>query len=223
VTCSELIATWLVAAGTLILAAVAVFQDTIRGWFYHPAFRVSIKTAPPDCGAIPITNNGVFVANSIYLRLWVENVGNATARNAEIYASELRRRRLDQVWEKVSWFPPMNLKWAHIGVMYFPTIAAGMGKHCDLGHITDPTRRNFTGEDAPQLALTVQQTSLAFDLIVSPNSKSHIIGPGEYELDILVAAENVRPIKRTITISLRGMWDPDETKMLRDGIGVSVL
>ena len=98
-----------------------------------------------------------------------------------------------------------------------------MGKHCDVGHIADPARRDMLREDAPRLALTNQQTSLAFDLMAAPNHKGHIVGPGEYQLDILVAAENARPIKRTIAISLRGTWNPDETIMLRDGVGVTML
>jgi hypothetical protein len=116
----------------------------------------------------------------------------------------------------------MNLKWANVGTIYFPSIAPEMGKHCDVGHIVDPARRHLLGEDAPRLALTNQQTSLAFDLMAAPNHRGHIIGPGEYHLEILVAAENVHPIKRTITISLRGTWDADETRMLRDGVGVSI-
>jgi len=39
----------LVAFGTLVVAAVAVFQETIRAWFYQPCFGVSVKTEPPDC------------------------------------------------------------------------------------------------------------------------------------------------------------------------------
>lgn len=218
-----MVADWVVAAGTLVLAAVAVFQETIRGWFYHPAFRVSTKTEPPDCVAVPVTVDGTFVADSIYLRIWVENVGNATAKNAEVYASGLRRRRADGTWEQVGAFPPMNLTWANIGTIYFPSIAPEMGKHCDVGHIVDPTRRHLLREDAPRLALTNQQASLAFDLMVAPNHRGHIIGPGEYQLDILVAAENVRPIKRTVAISLRGTWDTDETRMLRDGVGVAIV
>lgn len=218
------VADWLVAAGTLVLAAVAVFQETIRAWFYHPAFQVSIKTEPPDCVAVPFTRtDGTFVANSIYLRLWVENIGNATARNAEVYAKELCRKRADGTWERVGTFPPMNLKWANLGAIYFPSIVPEMGKHCDIGHIVDPACRQLLREDAPRLALTDQQTSLAFDLMVAPNHRGHIIGPGEYQLEILVAAENVRPIKRTLTIFLRGTWDADETRMLRDGVGVTIV
>lgn len=43
------IATSVLATGTIILAAVAIFQDTIRGWVYHPTLRATIKTGPPDC------------------------------------------------------------------------------------------------------------------------------------------------------------------------------
>jgi hypothetical protein len=212
-----------VALGTLILAAVAVFQETIRGWFYRPKFQVSIKGGPPDCHAVPITSNGTFVANSIYLRIWIKNIGNATARNAEVYAEDLQRQRADGTWERVVEFPPMNLKWANIGKIYFPVIAPKMGKHCDIGHIVDPSRRHLLFEDSPKLNLNNQQASLAFDLIIAPNHKGHIIGPGEYRLKILVAAENIRPIRKIIAISLRGHWDADETRMLRDGVGLSIL
>jgi hypothetical protein len=75
------VADWVVAVGTLVLAVVAVFQDSIRAWFYRPRFDVTVKTAPPDCVAVPFTNQaGTVVAHSVYLRVWVENVGNATGR-----------------------------------------------------------------------------------------------------------------------------------------------
>ncbi len=116
----------------------------------------------------------------------------------------------------------MNLKWSNVGAIYFPMIAPETGKHCDIGHVVDPAQRARLGEEAPRLNLSSQETSLTFDLMVSPNHKWHIIAPGEYQLDIFVSAENVRPIKRMIEISLRGSWDSDESKMLRDGIGIAV-
>jgi hypothetical protein len=218
------IADWLVAVGTLVLAAVAVFQGTIRGWFYRPAFDVSAKTEPPDSVAVAFTQpDGTFVADSIYLRLWVRNTGNATAKDVEVYARELRRQRADGTWERVAPFPPMNLKWANAGgLVYFPSIAPAMGKHCDLGHVVDPQRRQLLREDNPRLQLNDNQTSLAFDLMVAPNHRGHIIGPGEYQLDILVAAENARPLAKMVSLSLRGTWYPDETRMLRDGVGIAI-
>jgi heme/copper-type cytochrome/quinol oxidase subunit 1 len=49
------IGTVVLATGTIVLAVVAIFQDTVRGWFYYPALEVSIQTQPPDCIAVPIT------------------------------------------------------------------------------------------------------------------------------------------------------------------------
>jgi len=218
------VADWLVATGTLIVAVVAVFQDSIRARFYRPNFRVSTKAEPPDCVAVPFTDkDGGRIADSIYLRIWVENIGNATAESVEVYAKELHRQREDGRWETVSSFPNMNLVWSNIRAMLFPSISPEMGKHCDVGHITDPASRHHMRESNPRLHLATQQTSLAFDLIATPNNRNHIIGPGEYRLEILVAAKNARPIKRTIAISLSGTWDSDETTMLRDHVRFAVL
>jgi hypothetical protein len=212
----------LVALGTLILAGVAVFQDTIRGWLYRPQFKVSCRTGPPDCVAIAFTTaDGQFVADSIYLRILVENDGNATAQTAEVYAKELRVQCLDGTWEIVSSFPPMNLLWANLGQMY-TRIVPGMAKHCDLGHIVDPSQRDAVSEYAPALGLTQAQASLAFDLVGRPNNRTHIIGPGVYELDIQIAAENARPIKKTVNLSIKGAWYSDAVRMLREGVGISI-
>lgn len=214
---------WLLVVGTLVLAGVAVFQETIRGWFYHPRFQISTKTEPPDCFAVPYMSGGTFVANSIFIGIWVENVGNATAKNAEVYAKALQRKRVDGVWERVLGFAPMNLKWANIDRMYFPSIAPQMGKHCNVGHIVDPSCRHLMPtENVSRLGLTDQQTSLAFEVIAAPNHGGHIVGPGEYRLEILVAAENATPLRKTLEISLRGSWYTDDTQMLRDGIGMSI-
>jgi hypothetical protein len=176
----------LVAAGTLVLAAVAVFQETIRAWFYRPVLKVSIRTEPPDCVAVPFTSqNGVLIADAVYLRLWIENTGNAPAKNAEVYATGLCRQRADGEWEAVKAFPPMNLRWANqvgrtpLDTIYCPNIVPDMGKHCDPGHIVEPSRRSLLNEDNPRLALTESQTSLAFDLMAAPNHKGHIVGPGD--------------------------------------------
>ena len=162
------------------------------------------------------------VGHAIYLRLWILNVGNATAINAEVYAKDLFRKRADGQWERVTQFPPMNLNWANGFGIYFPSIAPAMGKHCDFGHITDPEGRGAVGEYAPKLGLAKEVCSLAFDLKERPNHKGHIIGPGEYKLEILVAAQNAAPIACTIKVSLNGKWDADESRMLRDNVGVTV-
>jgi hypothetical protein len=108
--------------------------------------------------------------------------------------------------------------------MYFPSIAPGMGKHCDIGHVIDPAvRGQVAGEDNPALQLRNNETSIVFDLIVAPNHRGHIVGPGRYELDITVVAENASPETWSIEINNSGQWYADEARMLRDGIGVNAI
>jgi hypothetical protein len=64
---------------------------------------------------------------------------------------------------------------------------------------------------------------MAFDLITAPNHMGHIVGPGVYDLDILVAAENARPHKATIRITMDSTWDHDETTMFRDHVAIKIL
>jgi hypothetical protein len=221
------IGTLVLATGTLVLAAVAIFQDTIRAWFYHPTLEVSIQTQPPDCNAVPVTTvDGTrFLADSIFMRLWVKNAGKASARNVEVYASELLLRRADNTWARVTAFMPMNLTWSHVRGALYPYIAPQMGKHCDLGHIVDPARRNEPEirEENPRLKLSDQQTSLAFNMLVQPNDKGYIVGPGTYQLKVLIGAENARPVEKTIEIFMSGKWNADETRMLRDEVGVKIM
>jgi hypothetical protein len=91
----------------------------------------------------------------------------------------------------------MNLRWANFGgAIHFPGISPRMGKHCDVAHIVDPQRRAMLNEENPRLGIAATATSLAFDLMVAPNHQGHIVGPGDYSLDVLVAAENATPIER---------------------------
>jgi hypothetical protein len=221
--CWDSAATWIAALANIILAVVAILQEPIRGLFYRPKFQLSVKTEPPDCVLVPLIKpDGCCAATAVYLRLWVENIGNATGRNVEVYAQQLRLKRSDERWERVSTFPPMNLKWANVGTVYFPSIAPAMGKHCDVAHITDPSCRDQFGEDSPQLDQNSKSTSLVFELMAAPSHRGHIVGPGSYELDLLVAADNVRPRRATLSISLQGTWYGDEERMLRDGVGITV-
>lgn len=225
--CASDIAEWLTGIGTLALAVVAAFQDQIRACLRRPRLTVSIKTEPPDCMGVPeVFSMPGFLTpvpvKAIYLRLWVTNSGNAPAINAEVYADRLRRRRLDRSWEPLVGFPPMNLRWADIGGAYFPRISPDMGKHCDLAKILDPKGLKIVGLDPPKEGLTAGEPALWFVVIVQPNHNGNIVEPGEYELDVTVAAENATPIRRTIGIRLGPKWFDDETLMLRDGIGVTL-
>src|SRR5947207_173282 len=108
------VADWVVAFGTLAVAAAAVFQDWLRSFIFAPELRVSLRNSPPDCVWVPFAAGRAFISDTIHVRLFVENVGYRTARDVEVYAWELRRFDPGG-WRKVETFPPMNLVWADVG------------------------------------------------------------------------------------------------------------
>jgi hypothetical protein len=222
------LADWVIAIGTLFLAVVAALQDQVRAYFFRPRLSASIQTLPPDCVMVPWTDKrtGARIGDVLYLRLWVVNSGNAPARIAEVYARQLDRQRADGTWARVPSFPPMNLKWANFESAtpaHYPLIAPRMGKHCDLGHISDPRiRGQVPAEENPALGLRPEQTSLAFDLVAKPNHLGHVVGPGRYRLTFIVAAGNAQPVEQCVEINLRGEWYAEEERMLRDGVGASI-
>jgi hypothetical protein len=237
------IATFSIAATTLILAFVTVFQDWLKSWVWHPKLKVSAKTAPPDCIALPMIRRtlqspwpGSTViqasgpiseekANCIFFRIFIENTGHEPARNVEVYAKQLLRQQADKSWALAPSFPPMNLKWSWFDLMiHYPIINPRTGRHCDIGHIIEPSsRERFEGEENPDLHLTQDQVCLAFELVLKPNNRSYIVQPGNYRLIIDVGAQNSRPKEVTVQIYVQGRWYNEEPKMLSDGVVIQVL
>jgi hypothetical protein len=225
-------ATWVGSIGVVIAFVLALFQERIHRWRYHPVFVVTARNGPPDCVRI-----GLGPAMSYYLRVMVENVGTETARNVEIYANSLTKWT-GAAWQAVRQFPPMNLVWANSPAepffrdrVYLPILAPKTGKHCDIAHIIDPKMRCsrfesgafvFEAELNPALNLGPCELSLTFDLIQKPSHKGYIVGPGAYHLEIGVSAENGEPKKFTLEIRVERRWYDDEKEMFDQSIKIRV-
>lgn len=210
---------------TIVLAAVAVFQDTFRGWFYKPKFHVAVKTALPDCVRVSIfsTATGEVKAEGLFLGMWITNSGNVTARNVQVFARQVQRERSDGQWDLVEAFPPINLVWAHLNKVDMPMIPPGTSRRCALAHITRPSQRAAIGEDAKHLK-DADAAALAFDIAAPPSHLGHIVGPGTYRVVLEISAENSSaPLLSTIQIKLPGSWHEDLSEMLRDGVGLKIV
>jgi hypothetical protein len=165
-----------------------------------------------------------------YFRLCVRNNGNTAAELVEVCASELRKKGQDDVFTRIDNFLPMNFRWCHTqefkglkGVLR--TLAPKMERHCDLGHIFHPGQREkLYLEDKPEQESTKGKTVFCLDLEMQSLTLGHLIEPGKYQLDILVAAANIRnPLKKTLEISFDGKWFDEDSKMFQDGIGIKFI
>jgi len=219
---------WLVALGTIGLAVVAVFQDKIRAWVTRPKLDLSIDVKPPDCLKIPIKrytpgSEPYVVADSYYFRFKVINQGNQKAESVEVFAARLLKQQADDTFQEVNSFLPMNLRWANCRDVFFPAIAPGMYRHCDLAHIIDPkTRAQCQLEDKSWPNVSPDKTILSLDTELKANTLSHLHAFGKYRLVVVLAAANAKPVEKTLKSSLTGEWYDDEQTMLGSGVGITL-
>jgi hypothetical protein len=214
---------------TAIIGAIAIFQETIRGWFYHPKLSVTIDSEPPDCQKtyIRLPDEMVDLArmrriDSYYFRIKVSNSGNVPAENVEVFADELMKKAEDGKLVTVNTFLPMNLSWSHVGWLFFPTINPETYKHCDIFHIIDPKGRRYVeAEDTQWSDIPQELTIISFDTIVKPNALSHLVPVGAYQLKLTIAAKNAKSVTKTFHINLTGQWFENEHDMLTKGVSIS--
>lgn len=211
------------AITTIIIAIIALFQDKIHNWFYHPTLKVTMTLSPPDCLIVPSKDDkGVTISDVYYFRLRVENTGNIKAESVEVYANELREYKYGK-FEIIQTFLPMNLKWSYTGNIFF-LLNPKMKKHCDIFHVYDPEKRpQIRNENISFENVDSKKTILSIDTFVKSNSYSHLYPFGKYELDIVISASNAKSVPRTLIIDLKnGEWDSNEEIMFRDNIEIQL-
>jgi hypothetical protein len=223
-------APWAGALATLLAVVAALFKEEFTRLWRRPKLTARVSLTPPDCHLTQIvymTNVPVPTVNSApcyYLRIWVQNKGNLRATQVQVFAAQLDRRQADGSYRRVAGFLPMNLRWAHGQTrdsgpeIFADGISPEMGKHCDVGHLVEPRRRRDLGHDLP--SVPQDQTILALDLEVQPNTLTHLVAPGEYRLTVRIAAANAKPVTKVIELNHTGRWYPDEQTMFSDGFGM---
>ncbi|HXX35843.1 MAG TPA: hypothetical protein VEM15_15340 [Thermodesulfobacteriota bacterium] len=222
---SEL-AVWVGAAITFLAILVALFKEELQRLWRRAVLDLSVKTQPPDCHISmttyrdPTTGTLLAEGNCYYLRLWVQNNGNSPATNVQVFATKLLRETTPKKPLEVGNFLPMNLTWAHTKEIFRSRIAPKMGRHCDLGHIADPKLRHIHNETRPDVPQ--DKTVLFLDLEVAPFTLVHLLQPGNYELRLIIAADNLRPIKKVVKIVHSGNWFDDEKDMFEKGVKLSI-
>jgi len=225
---------WVAAIATWCAVVIALFKEDIVKW-RRPRLTVTVRMRAPDCTKTPmfVTKLEVPVGSltarqrtemfdGYYFRLWVENLGRQRAERVQVYAAKLFKKEADGAFREVQGFLPMNLRWAHSAdpkePLIFEDINPKMGRHCDLGRITDPKAPIDRLDAVPQ-----DKTILHLDLEVEPATATHLLPPAIYRLHLRIGAANASPVEKQLEISLPGDWYSDQTKMFADGIGISEL
>lgn len=226
------IADWIMVGATVamaLVAIVAIFQTRIHNFLVRPKLDVQIVFQPPDCQKLKMsfkTELGKNVSDTdvYYLRIRVFNKGNTKAEFVEVFASKLTKEKADGTYRLVHSFTPMNLVWSNFGEVFLPAISPGTYKTCDVFHVIDPKKRDQVPyEDKKWEEIPKEKTILSFDTFKKPLTLGYLAPSGKYQLEIIVAASNAKPVKKIIGINLTGRWYNDESKMLGEGVGIKFI
>jgi hypothetical protein len=72
------------------------------------------------------------------------------------------------------------------------------------------------------MAKYVASLYLCLELEVRPLTLIHLLQPGEYKLELIVAADNVKPKRKIVSIELTGDWFETENEMFEKGVVLSI-
>ena len=216
-------AAWTAAVVTFLAVVVALLKEELQALWRKPELTLHVRLAPPDCHKTELTvfnqQTGAVIDRwpCYYFRVWVENTGNVRAKQVQVFASRLLRKQADGTFKEEPQFLPMNFKWSHTGEVFTKGISPKMGKHCDIGHLVHPTHVANAGHTIA--SVPGGKTVVCLDLEVTPNTRTHLVGPGIYRIELRIAAANVKPVVKTIELTQTGDWSDDEAKMFSDGVG----
>lgn len=192
---------------TLFAVLVALFQEKLKSLFNQASLDLKINQQPPDCHQIDLTNSqtGQLLCKSIYIRIKISNNSKNTANNTEIMLSSFWKINKNGERKVIKHFLPMNLVWSHFQPRRTTVhIPKDLFRHCDFGYF------------AP---LNNGKTMLKLDTMVQPNCVSggivpNILKPGDYEFELLLSGDNVKPQKKRWKLSFDGTWSNHEPAML---------
>lgn len=219
-------AAWVSGLGTIILALVAVSQEWIRELIWRPRLRLDVSTDPP-CSHRNVykknTDEGPINIPGYYFRVRISNTGSRAARKVEVYATRLSKRTDGGRFETQSEFEPLNLAWSHVEEDVLEILLPKMSKYCGLGRIYDPAQRNHFPLEAEKESADPGKTLFGLAAKVIPFTGTTFLSPGIYRLSFQVAAENVDPQAYTIEINHTGDWFREESRMLGEGVGLTIV
>jgi hypothetical protein len=209
------IATFFVAIIALILA---IFQDWLRSLFQKPELQMGIKKEAPDCYKAIFRNpqTGEYLHDCYYFRFKVDNTGNYQMEDAEIMIIEIEERLLDGKYHKRTDFLPMNFVWSYYRTLTMPKIQPKLFKHCDLGHIMkaeDANLENFGKTKSSNIVLIL-------DVVRPTFIGAHILEPGDYNIKIKFAANNLKPELKIYNVVIKDEWTENEEEMLKRNVSI---
>lgn len=191
---------FLSAIGTICAVIVAIFKDSILKYINRPKLDVVIEKKRPYIFNIPqseiIVSREVPIGNTVYLSFQVVNNGNSLAKNVAVKAKRIRSENLNETLD-------MFLTPENIGIKSekLPRdIPSKTGVYWNCIEIADPRFRKFDRKYQVIKNLTENKPALLIPLTYRLSTGHHIVDGGKYDIDILIVADEIQAIEKTIEV-----------------------
>jgi hypothetical protein len=211
---------------TFLAVLVALFKDWLWEKINKPKLVLNFEMEAPYCTKSFFYNqHNNRNVDTYYFRLRISNTSSIPAKGVQVQVENVQRKYTDGTYHEDKQFQPINLRWTNYGnpKQNTTTILPGMGAFCDLGHVYDPSYRQFYLGSA---GITKPNDSdvFLFELALEskPMNGTDLLKIGEYQIEVALAAENVMPKKKSIAITFKGPWTINEDIMFSDGIGITI-
>lgn len=201
----------------LLSGAVGAFlgpvgAEAIKRLFFSPNLRIGFRLEPPWCHRT--TTAGGWPV--FYFRISVENGGRSQARRCEAVLEGLWIRDAAGQYIREANFFGVNLVWSVIG-SHFADLNPERRLYCDIGFIPEPGHQQVYFQDRPEFQAGDRgRLNFFFSQVVFPFVQRSYVGPGSYEVQIIVYSENSGPVRRRLRIDWSGTWREDEREMFRE-------
>jgi hypothetical protein len=207
---SKDLADWMTAIGTVGAVAAALFGRNIRRLWNRPRVRAIVRPNSRDHSFERIRNGHDGYDQGYFLRLWVDNQGDERAERVQVFLDLVSKAQLDGTFNPVDGFLSMNLRWAHESSgrpeAFAEVISPGIGRQCNVGGVMKSTPNEF-----------ILWTE------AGPSSRSNVLPPGVYKLELKIAASNARPFPQELELRFTGAWSDDADDMYEKGVTIRKL
>jgi hypothetical protein len=212
---------------TFTAALVALFKEDFVKLWRRPKLTLRLLLQLPDSSPVATVvswrevTTVTWTGNVYYFRFWFENTGTWPAERVQVNLRSIRNRPGDGKLGTARQFLPMNLRWANFPFdkpVLFETLNPKMGKHCDLGSVSPPANKS----EKPLPGMKDGESTFNLATEVFPNDNSQRLPPGKYRLEILVAAQNVRPKAFNVDVDWSGKFEDSVERMFSDSIAVRI-
>ncbi len=186
--------------------------EAVRRRFFGARVAIDFRLEPPWCH-LTSTAGGWPV---FYFRFSIKNEGRSQARRCEAVLEGLSVRDAAGQYVREANFFGVNLVWSVIGSQV-TDLNPERRLYCDIGFIPDVGRQDVYFQERPEFRQgDRQQSNFFFSQSVFPFVQKSYVGPGSYEIEVVVYSENAPTVRQRFRIDWSGRWRQDEKEMFRE-------